>query len=78
MPPLTGLDTDAAAAKGSLLFFRAPQDAFGAAGAEGATFYLPPVALPDVWGTAARGERLPPKSTYFEPKIPSGILFRPL
>jgi len=41
-------------------------------------FVLPPVSLEDVWATAGRGGRLPPKSTYFEPKMPSGLLFRPL
>ena len=31
-----------------------------------------------VWKVTGLGRRLPPKSTYYEPKVPSGLLFRPL
>jgi uncharacterized protein (DUF1015 family) len=32
----------------------------------------------DVFAVARRGERLPPKSTYFFPKPLSGVLFHPV
>jgi uncharacterized protein (DUF1015 family) len=32
----------------------------------------------DVFSAARRGERMPPKSTYFFPKPLSGLLFHPL
>jgi uncharacterized protein (DUF1015 family) len=32
----------------------------------------------DVFAAARRGERMPPKSTYFFPKPLSGLLFHPV
>jgi uncharacterized protein (DUF1015 family) len=45
--------------------------------AEGA-FLLRPTRIEDVWAVARRGETLPQKSTYFFPKLTSGLLFHPL
>ena len=74
---LYGLDADEAAHEGILSYSRDP--AAAASVSDGACgFILPPVSLEDVWATAGLGGRLPPKSTYFEPKMPSGLLFRPL
>ena len=70
------LDADQAS-QGLLSYSRDP-GAAGTVSEGGCGFILPPVALEDVWTTAARGGRLPPKSTYFEPKMPSGLLFRSL
>ncbi len=74
------LDTDAdqAAHDGILEYHRDPTDAVRQAGDQGATFLLPPVSLEAVWKATEAGFRMPPKSTYFEPKMPSGLLFRPL
>jgi len=74
---LYGLDADRAAGAGFLSYARDPGSA-GNVSEGGCGFILPPVSLEDVWTTAALGGRLPPKSTYFEPKMPSGLLFRPL
>lgn len=71
-------DADTAAREGLLEYHRDAAEAVRRAGATGAAFLLPPVSLDAVWEAAAAGVRLPPKSTYFEPKIPSGLLFRPL
>lgn len=74
---LYGLGPDEAAHEGILSYSRGPGDA--AAPPEGGCgFVLPAVSLEDVWSTASLGGRLPPKSTYFEPKMPSGLLFRQL
>lgn len=75
---LLGTDADTAAHAGRLEYHRDAAEAVRRAGATGAAFLLPPVSLDAVWEAAAAGIRLPPKSTYFEPKIPSGLLFRPL
>lgn len=69
---------DDAVERGLLSYHRNPARAVGAAGPEGAAFLLPPVAVDRVWVLARKGERLPPKSTYFWPKLPSGLLFRAL
>jgi len=71
-------DADTAAHEGRLEYHRDAAEAVRRAGPTEAAFLLPPVSLEAVWEAAAAGIRLPPKSTYFEPKIPSGLLFRPL
>jgi uncharacterized protein (DUF1015 family) len=43
-----------------------------------AAFLLRPPRLEQVWEVARRGETMPQKSTYFYPKLPSGVLFLPL
>lgn len=75
---LLGTDADTAAREGRLEYHRGVPEALLGAGPGGAAFILPPVRLRAVWEATAAGVRLPPKSTYFEPKIPSGLLFRPL
>jgi hypothetical protein len=45
------------------------------AGGHDAGFLLPPTEPRAVQAVAEAGERLPPKSTYFYPKIPSGLAF---
>ena len=46
-------------------------------GAEGA-FLVRPLRVEDVFEVAGRGETMPQKSTYFYPKLVSGLLFHPL
>ena len=41
-------------------------------------FLLRPTKIEDVFAFAKRGEVLPPKTTYFYPKLLSGLLFHPL
>ena len=36
------------------------------------------IAVDQVQAVAAAGESLPPKSTYFYPKVPTGLVFNPL
>jgi uncharacterized protein (DUF1015 family) len=73
-----GQDADAAAHDGRLAYYRDAVEAVIAAGEDGAAFLLPAVEQEAVWRVTSLGRRLPPKSTYYEPKIPSGLLFRPL
>jgi uncharacterized protein (DUF1015 family) len=43
-----------------------------------AAFFLRPTPVEQVREVAAAGETMPPKSTYFFPKLPTGIVFNPL
>ena len=43
-----------------------------------AAFLLRPTRIEDVWAVAGRGEVMPQKSTFFYPKLTSGLLFLPL
>ena len=43
-----------------------------------AAFLLRPTPVEQVQAVAAEGETMPPKSTYFYPKLLSGLLFNPL
>ncbi len=43
-----------------------------------AAFMMAPVPIERVQAIAAAGESMPPKSTYFFPKVPTGLLFNPL
>src|SRR5207302_7604693 len=41
-------------------------------------FLMAPTPIERVQAVAAAGESMPPKSTYFFPKVPTGLLFNPL
>jgi uncharacterized protein (DUF1015 family) len=43
-----------------------------------AAFLMRPTPVEQVRAVAAAGETMPPKSTYFFPKLPTGIVFNPL
>ena len=43
-----------------------------------AAFLMRPTPVEQVRAVAAAGETMPPKSTYFFPKVPTGIVFNPL
>ena len=43
-----------------------------------AAFLLRPTRIEDVWAVAGRGEVMPQKSTFFYPKLTSGLLLLPL
>ena len=43
-----------------------------------AAFFMAPTPIERVQAVAADGESMPPKSTYFFPKVPTGLLFNPL
>ena len=47
-------------------------------GDAGAAFLLRPTRVEDVWEVARRGDVLPQKSTFFYPKLTSGLLLYPL
>ena len=78
LQPLTSRDADAAVRSACLSYHQDPADAAPRADGHGAIFLLPPVRLDDLWHVAREGKRLPAKSTYFAPKIPSGLMLRPI
>jgi uncharacterized protein (DUF1015 family) len=43
-----------------------------------AAFFMAPTPVEHVQEVAAAGESMPPKSTYFFPKVPTGLVFNPL
>ena len=47
-------------------------------GAADAGFFMRPTPVEQVREVAATGESMPPKSTYFYPKVPTGLVFNPL
>jgi len=48
------------------------------AGTYHAAFFMRATPVEQVREVAAAGENMPPKSTYFYPKVPTGLLFNPL
>jgi uncharacterized protein (DUF1015 family) len=47
-------------------------------GSADAAFLVPPTPVESVRSVAEAGEPMPPKSTYFYPKVPTGLVFNPL
>jgi uncharacterized protein (DUF1015 family) len=43
-----------------------------------AAFYMRGIPVEQIQQVAATGENMPPKSTYFYPKVPTGLVFNPL
>jgi uncharacterized protein (DUF1015 family) len=43
-----------------------------------AAFFMAPIPIEQVQAVAEHGESMPPKSTYFFPKVPTGLLFSSL
>jgi uncharacterized protein (DUF1015 family) len=43
-----------------------------------AGFFMAPIPVERIRAVASAGESMPPKSTYFFPKVPTGLLFNPL
>jgi len=67
-------------AKKGLAYARTTEIALEAvdSGEAQAAFILRPTPIERVRAVAGAGETMPPKSTYFFPKIPTGIVFNPL
>ncbi len=71
-----GLDATELAEKGRLTFTPWESEAVSAVG-EGeaqAAFLVRPTSMDEIWEIAEGGERMPHKSSYFYPKLPSGLV----
>ena len=74
-----GMSEDDIDAKRGIAYTASAEDALGALD-DGihAAFLLRPTPVEQVRDVAAAGETMPPKSTYFFPKVLTGIVFNPL
>jgi uncharacterized protein (DUF1015 family) len=45
---------------------------------EGVAFFMYPTAITELFAVADAGQVMPPKSTWFEPKLASGLIVHPL
>ncbi len=77
---ILGMSEDDIAAKRGLAYVSNMDGARAAvsSGDADAAFVLRPTPIEQVREVAAAGETMPPKSTYFFPKVPTGIVFNPL
>jgi uncharacterized protein (DUF1015 family) len=75
-----GLSADDIAAKKGLGYTPNTEDALAKLKAKDydAAFFLRPTPVEQVRKVAASGETMPPKSTYFFPKLLTGVVFNPL
>jgi uncharacterized protein (DUF1015 family) len=75
-----GLSPEDIAAKKGLGYTPRAEEAIGhlREGCYDAGFFLRPTPVDQVRAVAAKGETMPPKSTYFFPKLLTGIVFNPL
>lgn len=75
------LDSVMASEPASHVEFVHDLDAVASASADGqcqAVFLVPPMDLDLFEALVRQGQRLPPKSTYFAPKLPTGLVMNPL
>ena len=72
-----GTSADHAAGDGLLTYHRRADETARVAGDDGAAFLLAPVTVDAVRAAVEDGTRLPAKTTYFSPKMPTGLVFRP-
>jgi len=77
---ILGMSEADIAAKRGLAYAKSADDALAAIESREAdcAFLLRPTPVEQVREVAAAGETMPPKSTYFFPKVPTGIVFNPL
>jgi len=74
-----GMSEDEISAKRGLAYTPSVEEAIAALdGAADAIFLLRPTPVEQVRAVASAGETMPPKSTYFFPKLLTGIVFNPL
>lgn len=78
--PTFGIDADALASGTAVSYTHYLEEAVEAvrAGTASAAFILPAPTLEDVIDTADAGSFMPQKSTYFVPKLPTGLVLHPL
>jgi uncharacterized protein (DUF1015 family) len=75
-----GMNDEDIAARRGLGYAKSADEALGEldSGAYEAAFLLRPTPVEQVRAVAAAGETMPPKSTYFFPKLLTGMVFNPL
>ena len=78
--PVFGIDTGRLAAGGAVVYTQDPVEAVAAVEAERArvAFVLNATPVEQVLAVADAGGRMPQKSTYFYPKLPTGLVMNSL
>jgi uncharacterized protein (DUF1015 family) len=76
LDPLLGINPDRPETLDRLGFVKGAQDALAAAGERDVVFVLRPTRMDQLRAVALAGETMPQKSTYFYPKLLSGLVFR--
>jgi uncharacterized protein (DUF1015 family) len=73
---ILGIGSDALASGDNLTYTRNTEEALAAvdAGTYQAAFFLNPIQAEEVIAVAAAGERMPQKSTFFYPKLVTGLV----
>jgi uncharacterized protein (DUF1015 family) len=76
---ILGMSEEDIAAKRGIGYAKSVPDALGSLGAGyDVAFILRPTPVEQVRAVAGAGETMPPKSTYFFPKLLSGLVFNPV
>jgi uncharacterized protein (DUF1015 family) len=80
LEPEYGIDAEALKQGGRLLYERDPRKAAGevAEGAASAAFFLRPIPTSAIFDITGHGLKLPQKSTFFAPKLASGLVLHRL
>lgn len=80
LEPFLGIDRDNLAAQKNLIYTRSLDEALGGvkAGAFQCAFLLAATPVESIGQVADAGERMPQKSTYFYPKLATGLAIHPL
>ncbi len=78
LSPLLDIHPDRPKSLDRLTFVKDAHQALGMAGERDVAFVLNASRMEQVAAVAMRGETMPQKSTYFHPKVPSGLLFKSL
>ena len=75
-----GMSEDDIARQAGLAYAKRADEAIAAveSGRADAAFLMRPTPIEQVREVAEAGESMPPKSTFFFPKIPTGLVFNPL
>ena len=75
-----GMSEDDIARQAGVAYVKRAADAVAAveSGRADAAFLLRATPVEQVRAVAEAGESMPPKSTFFHPKVPTGLLFNPL
>jgi uncharacterized protein (DUF1015 family) len=75
-----GMSEDDIAAQRGVSYAKSTVEALSAveSGRVDAAFFMPPTPIEQVQAVAAAGESMPPKSTFFYPKVPTGLVLSPL
>jgi uncharacterized protein (DUF1015 family) len=77
---LLGITSEDTAAQKHITYFKDPHEAFSRLGNGEfqAGFFLNPTRLDQIRDLALGGERMPQKTTFFHPKLPTGLVFHDL